>query len=120
MADYANGRQSFEIVNIDLRIVYRVGLSDDDARAAVYNIASPTEVIRAISGQMLARYFARYTIDDVLGQNREVFTSGFPKRIAATPDRPFHRTGSHRCGGRGDPSTRRCRDRLSGGSRPLR
>jgi regulator of protease activity HflC (stomatin/prohibitin superfamily) len=81
VADNANGQQSFEVVNIDLRIVYRVGLSDDDARAAVYNIASPPAVIRAASGQMLARYFAGNTIKEVLGQNREAFIRGFQKEL---------------------------------------
>jgi regulator of protease activity HflC (stomatin/prohibitin superfamily) len=81
VADNANGQQSFEIVNIDLRIVYRVGLSDDDARAAVYNIASPPAMIRAVSGQMLARYFAANTITDVLGQNREAFIRRFQKEL---------------------------------------
>jgi regulator of protease activity HflC (stomatin/prohibitin superfamily) len=81
VADFANGQQSFEVVNIDVRIVYRIGMSDSAARDAVYNVASPESLIRAVSGQMLARHFARYTIDDVLGQNREAFIRGFQREL---------------------------------------
>ena len=41
---------------------YRIGLSDQAAFNATYNINSPDTFIRAAAGRMLARYFARYTI----------------------------------------------------------
>jgi len=81
VASFANGRQSFEVVNIDLRIAYRIGLSDEAARQAVYNIDAPEAMIRSAAGQMLARYFARYTIPDVLGQNREKFIREFQQEL---------------------------------------
>jgi regulator of protease activity HflC (stomatin/prohibitin superfamily) len=81
VASTANGRQNFEVINIDLRVMYRIGLSDEAAREAIYNIASPEEMIRAAAGQMLARYFARYTVLDVLGQNREAFIRGFQREL---------------------------------------
>ena len=83
VASVADGKQSFEIADIDLRIIYRVGLSDQDARDVVYNVASPDSIIRATAGRMLARYFARYTIADLLGQNREAFVGGFEKELRA-------------------------------------
>ncbi len=81
VASLANGRQNFEVINIDLRVMYRIGLSDAAAREAIYDIASPEDVIRAAAGQMLARYFARYTVLDVLGQNREAFIRGFQREL---------------------------------------
>jgi regulator of protease activity HflC (stomatin/prohibitin superfamily) len=38
-------------------------------------------MIRAAAGQMLARYFARCTVLDVLGQNRESFIRGFQQEL---------------------------------------
>jgi regulator of protease activity HflC (stomatin/prohibitin superfamily) len=81
VASIANGRQNFEVINIDLRVMYRIGLSDRDAQLATYNVASPEEVIRAAAGQMLARYFARLTVLDVLGENRESFVRGFQTQL---------------------------------------
>ncbi len=81
VASIANGRQNFEVINIDLRVMYRIGLSDRDAQQATYNVASPEEVIRAAAGQMLARYFARLTVLDVLGENRESFIRGFQTEL---------------------------------------
>ena len=81
VADNGNGQQSFEIVNIDLRILYRIGLSDKAAYDTLYNVESPEGLIRAVTGRMLAFYFARYTISDVLGQNREAFIRGFQREL---------------------------------------
>ena len=86
VASNSNGRQNFQIVNIDLRIVYRIGLSDDAARAAVYQTADPEALIRAASGRMLVRHFARYTLFDVLGQNRDAFVRDFKTQLQSRLD----------------------------------
>jgi regulator of protease activity HflC (stomatin/prohibitin superfamily) len=46
-----------------------------------YNVVSPESVIQAAAGRMLARYFARFTLLDVLGQNREAFIRGFQQEL---------------------------------------
>jgi regulator of protease activity HflC (stomatin/prohibitin superfamily) len=86
VASNRNGRENFEVVNIDLQILYRVGLSDKAAYNAVYNVEAPDALIRAAAGRMLARYFARYTMTDVLGQNREAFIRGFQKELQSRLD----------------------------------
>ena len=86
VASNRNGRENFEIVNIDLQILYRVGLSDAAAYDAVYSVDAPDTLIRAAAGRMLARYFARYTMNDVLGQNREQFIRGFQKELQSRLD----------------------------------
>jgi regulator of protease activity HflC (stomatin/prohibitin superfamily) len=83
VASNRNGRETFEVVNIDLQILYRVGLSDQAAYNATYSVDAPEDLIRAAAGRMLARYFARYTIPDVLGQNRERFIRGFQQELQA-------------------------------------
>jgi regulator of protease activity HflC (stomatin/prohibitin superfamily) len=81
VASNRNGRENFEVVNIDLRVLYRIALTDQAAYNAVYNVEVPDALIRAAAGRMLARYFARYTIPDVLGQNRELFVRAFQKEL---------------------------------------
>ena len=83
VASAAEGRQSFEAVDIDLSIVWRIGLSDSAAEQAVYGIAEPGALIRSSASQMLARYFARSTIDEILGQNRERFIRDFQRQLQA-------------------------------------
>lgn len=81
VASKSNGRQNFEVINIDLRVLYRIGLSDAAAQEVTYNVAFPEGIIQAAAGRMLARYFARYTVLDVLGQNREAFIRGFQQEL---------------------------------------
>jgi regulator of protease activity HflC (stomatin/prohibitin superfamily) len=73
----SNGQQSFQIADADLRVVYRVGLTDADATNSAYRVADPETMITAMTGQLLVRYFARYTLPDVLGQSRDAFTKEF-------------------------------------------
>jgi regulator of protease activity HflC (stomatin/prohibitin superfamily) len=77
IASQANGQQTFQIADADLRVVYRVGLTDADALNAAYRVADPEILIKAATGQLLVRYFARYTLPDVLGQSRDAFTKDF-------------------------------------------
>ncbi|HTQ14808.1 MAG TPA: SPFH domain-containing protein [Rhizomicrobium sp.] len=86
IASNANGRQNFQIVDIDLRIVYRVGLSDEAAMDAVYHVEAPEALIRVAAGRMLVQHFARYTLADVLGQNRETFVESFKTQLQARLD----------------------------------
>lgn len=87
IASETQGKQSFQIVNIDLRIVYRIGVSDAAASAAAYALAEPEALIRAQAGELLVRYFARYTLLDVLGQSRESFTRDFRDALQQGLDR---------------------------------
>lgn len=77
IASEASGQQSFQIADADLRIVYRIGASDAAAIDSAYRGAEPKTFIRAVAGRLLVQYFARYTLLDVLGQNRETFANEF-------------------------------------------
>jgi regulator of protease activity HflC (stomatin/prohibitin superfamily) len=83
----ANGQQTFQIADADLRVVYRVGLSDADAMNSAYRVADPETLIKAATGQLLVRYFARYTLPDVLGQSRDAFTKEFRVALQEQLDR---------------------------------
>lgn len=77
IASTANGLQGFQIVNIDLRIVYRTSLSMEGAMDSAYRVTDPEALIRAAAGRMLVQHFSRYTLSDVLGENRARFVSSF-------------------------------------------
>ena len=81
IASEASGQQSFQIADADLRVVYRVGLSDAAALDFAYRIADPEIFIRAAAGQLLVRYFSRYTLLDLLGQSRETFANVFRSEL---------------------------------------
>jgi regulator of protease activity HflC (stomatin/prohibitin superfamily) len=87
IASETRGEQSFQVVDADLRIVYRIGLSDAAALDSAYRVEGPENLIRAAAGQLLVRYFSRYTLADVLGQSREAFTNEFRGALQNELDR---------------------------------
>ena len=70
VASLSRGHQSFESVNIDLRVVYRVGLSDASAMSAAYMSSNPQRLVQARTSRLLAHYFAHHTLLGVLGADR--------------------------------------------------
>ena len=63
-------KQSFQIVNMDVRFVYRIGLSDQAALAATYNSADVPTLIRSTASRILVHNFASRTLDGLLGEDR--------------------------------------------------
>ncbi|CAI8917475.1 Regulator of protease activity HflC (Stomatin/prohibitin superfamily) [Pseudomonas sp. IT-196MI5] len=63
-------KQSFQIVNMDVRFVYRIGLSDEAALAATYNSADVPMLIRSTASRVLVHDFASRTLDGLLGEDR--------------------------------------------------
>ncbi|MGE1174114.1 protease modulator HflK [Pseudomonas sp. BW7P1] len=70
IASSRNEQQSFQIVNMDVRFVYRIGLSDQAALAATYNSADVPSLIRSTASRILVHDFASRTLDGLLGQDR--------------------------------------------------
>lgn len=62
--------QGFQIVNMDVRFVYRIGLSDRAALAATYNSADVPTLIRSTASRILVHEFASRTLDELLGEQR--------------------------------------------------
>ena len=80
-------RQSFQSVSADLRLLYRIGLTDQAAIAATYAASDPPTLVRALSGQAIAAYFAGRTLADALGADREAMASALRDTIQAALDR---------------------------------
>jgi regulator of protease activity HflC (stomatin/prohibitin superfamily) len=87
IASEASGQQSFQVADADLRVVYRVGLSDAAALDFAYRVADPEVFIRAVAGQLLVQHFSRHTLLDVLGQSRETFANEFRTALQDQLDR---------------------------------
>jgi len=70
IAGVAGDKQSFQIVNMDVRFIYRIGLSNQAALAATYNTDDVPALIRSTANRVLVDDFASRTLDDVLGHQR--------------------------------------------------
>ncbi|MEO3723832.1 protease modulator HflK [Pseudomonas syringae] len=70
IASSRGNQQSFQIVNMDVRFVYRIGLSDQAALAATYNSADVPTLIRSTASRILVHDFASRTLDGLLGEDR--------------------------------------------------
>src|SRR4029077_15842389 len=77
IASEENGQQSFQLVDVDMAVIYQIGLSDEAARNAAYRVDNPDELIQALSGQILVRYLSQNTLLNLLGQSRETFSTEF-------------------------------------------
>ena len=86
IASEEDGRQSFQLVDIDMAVMYRVGLSEQAARSAAYRVTDIDELIQAVSGQLLVQYFTHNTLLDLLGRSRETFTAQFRSALQAQLD----------------------------------
>jgi len=86
IASAANGQQSFQSVSADLRILYRVGLTDADAMRAAYASADPEGFVRASAGRVVAGFFADRTLDQVLSGDRQAMADTLCARLQTALD----------------------------------
>jgi regulator of protease activity HflC (stomatin/prohibitin superfamily) len=77
------GQQGFQVVDLDLRLIWRLGLSDEAALEAVANDADPDRLVRSVAGQVLVQSFAHRSLTDLLTTDRET--------LAATSRREMQR-----------------------------
>jgi regulator of protease activity HflC (stomatin/prohibitin superfamily) len=80
-------KQSFQSVSADLRLLYRIGLSDSQALAAAYSTVDPMALVQAVAGRVIAAYYADRTLDQVLGANREAMANDLRTAMQAELDR---------------------------------
>lgn len=70
IASASGDRQSFQVVNMDVRIVYRIAATDAAALAVTYQSADIPALIRSTASRVLVRDFASQTLDGVIGESR--------------------------------------------------
>jgi len=82
-----SGGQSFQVVSVDLKVLYRFGLDDASARRAAFAVVAPDALVRAEAGRLLARVFAGKLLTDVLGERRETLAETLRAELQAELDR---------------------------------
>ncbi|HEX8594171.1 MAG TPA: protease modulator HflK [Pseudomonas sp.] len=83
IASSAGDKQGFQIVNMDVRFVYRIGLTDQAAMAATYNAADVPTLIRSTASRVLVHDFASRTLDELLGEQRAGLADDIGKAVQA-------------------------------------
>jgi regulator of protease activity HflC (stomatin/prohibitin superfamily) len=87
IASAANGRESFQSVSADLRILYRIGLTDDAALHSAYATANPESLVRSTAGRAVADYFVGRTLDQVLGADHAQMSEALRANLQGALDR---------------------------------
>ena len=59
-------QQNFQIVSADVRLDYRVGGSDADARAALYRASDAESLVRSVANREVVHYLASHTLASLL------------------------------------------------------
>jgi len=83
IASSSGDKQSFQIVNMDVRFVYRIGLTDQAALAATYNSADVPTLIRSTASRILVHEFASRTLDELLGEERNSLADQIGQAVQA-------------------------------------
>jgi len=81
IASAINDKQSFQIVNMDIRLIWRVGMQDTDAMKSLYQTQDLPTLIQRVSRQVLAKYFAHQQLDDLLNEQRSTMSATLNKEI---------------------------------------
>jgi regulator of protease activity HflC (stomatin/prohibitin superfamily) len=74
--------QSFQVMSADIRVLYRIGMTDADARHALYRVSDPDALVRALAARTISRFFAARTLDSVLDQRREAMAAELQAGLA--------------------------------------
>jgi len=75
------GQQGFQIVDLDLRLIWRLGLSDEAALQAVANDADPDRLVRSVAAQVLVQNFAHRRLTDLLTADRDSLAATLQQQI---------------------------------------
>jgi regulator of protease activity HflC (stomatin/prohibitin superfamily) len=66
IAGTSGAQQAFQIVSADVRLDYRVGLSDAAARASLYRAVDMDDTVRSIANREVVRYLASRTLQSLI------------------------------------------------------
>ncbi|MGH8782531.1 SPFH domain-containing protein [Paraburkholderia sp.] len=87
IAGASGDRQNFQTVSADVRLDYRIGLSDAAARAALYRLADVPGTIRSVANREVVRYLASHTLESLLETRQTAMADDVKRAIQAQLDR---------------------------------
>jgi len=88
IAGASGDRQNFQIVSADVRLDYRIGLSDAAARASLYRTDDVPQAVRAIANREVVRYLTSHTLGSLLETRQTVMADTIRRAVQAQLDRP--------------------------------
>jgi regulator of protease activity HflC (stomatin/prohibitin superfamily) len=83
----ADAKQNFQVVNMDVRFVYRIGLTHEAAMAVTYRCADVETLIRSTASRVMVHYFASRTLAGLLGAQRDLLARDLQREVQAQMDR---------------------------------
>ncbi|CAN0620753.1 Membrane protease [Burkholderia multivorans] len=87
IAGASGDRQNFQIVSADVRIDYRLGATDADARAALYRAVDPEGTVRATANREVLHYLASHTLESLLETSQSTMADTMRRAIQQQLDR---------------------------------
>jgi regulator of protease activity HflC (stomatin/prohibitin superfamily) len=74
-------QQTFEVVNADVRLDYRIGPSDAAARASLYRATDVPAIVRAVANREVVRYLATHTLDALVEARQTVIAENIRRTV---------------------------------------
>lgn len=81
IASAMGDKQSFQVVNMDIRLIWRVGMHDADALNSLYQTDSLPITIQRIARQVLTQYFSHQQLDMLLNEQRSTMAHELNQQI---------------------------------------
>lgn len=81
IASQSGDQQSLQIINSDVRFMWRIGLTDNAALAATYRSNNLPELIRSTANQVLVHQFSSLTLEQLLGEQRNALASQINRAV---------------------------------------
>jgi len=76
------GLQGFQVVDAEIRVLYRTGLTDAAAWQSVYGSSDQIAVVKQEASRLATRYFSSHTLDEVMGGQRESLEESLRAQLA--------------------------------------
>jgi len=76
------GQQGFQVVDAEIRVLYRTGLTDAAAWQSVYGSSDQVAVVKQEASRLATRYFSSHTLDEVMGGQRESLEESLRAQLA--------------------------------------
>lgn len=86
IASATRDRQSFQIMNMDVRFVYRIAMNDGAAMASLYHTDNMPVLIRSIANQVLVHDFSSRTLDSLLGSDQTRLAADIGRKVQSQLD----------------------------------
>lgn len=87
IAGASGDQQNFQIVSADVRLDYRIGAADADARAALYRASDAESLVRSIANREVVHYLASHTLSSLLETRQTAIAEAVRSNVQGQLDR---------------------------------